>query len=170
MSNAEPSRRQPNSRSLLLSPVNLAGLTPNADGPNRRVPRDSAVSVRLRPRVGRITDALRYLHAAFLLQRLLQFYPERPAMPSRSATRNCQVGVRSVAEAPSWLDLCHVGSGRRRKAPSCLASERSGGAKQLTCLSFDGGSFSRFLCARELYSFNCPRAFASFLQLSSKTS
>ena len=61
-------------------------------------------------------------------------------MASRSATRKCQVGVRSVAEAPSWLGLYHERSGRRRGVPSCLAPERSGGAKQLTPPPLIGGS------------------------------
>ena len=71
--------------------------------------------------------------------------PSTGAMASRSATRNCQVGVRSVAEAPSWLKLYHGRSGRRRKASSCLAPERSGGAKQLTRLSLGEGPSSYWL-------------------------
>jgi hypothetical protein len=92
-----------------------------------------AVSVRSTAWVGRTTDALRYLHAAYPPQRLLQFYPEHRAVASRSATRKCQVGVRSVAEAPSWLELYHVrsklfGTGAERR---CQAASTP---------SFDGGS------------------------------
>ena len=75
-----------------------------------------AVSVRSTARVGRTTDTLRYLYAASPLQPLLQFYPEHRVMASRSAIRNCQVGVRSEAEAPSWLGLYHVRSGHRQRS------------------------------------------------------
>jgi hypothetical protein len=61
-------------------------------------------------------------------------------MARRSATRKCQFGAR-VAKAPNWLEFYHAALDIG-KAPSCLAPERSGGAKQLTRLSFDGGAIS----------------------------
>jgi hypothetical protein len=86
----------------------------NADADERAGTALFAVSVRSIGRVGRTTDTLRYLYAASPLRRLLQFYSEHHTMARRSTIRKCQVGVRSVAEAPSWLGLHPVRSGQRR--------------------------------------------------------
>ncbi len=65
------------------------------------------------------------------------FYPEHHAMARRSATCNASL-VPERSGSNKLARMYHVRL-YSDKAPSCLAPERSGGAKQLTNLTFGGG-------------------------------